>query len=204
MALRIVPAFYFQLVKKTSYFAAVSKADRSPLKIHFSHMLSEYIIGVMGPGEGATETEIRLAYRLGQLIAAQGWVLLTGGRNCGVMDAASRGAQEAGGLTIGILPTASAESVSSFVSIPVFTDLGNARNSINVLSSRVVVACGMGAGTASETALAIKSGKPVLLLGQDELTVQFFSRLGKDLVQIADSPEAVIQLITGLTGQSAR
>ena len=70
------------------------------------------IIGVMGKGNLATPLEIKGAYELGKLIAENGWILLTGGRNVGVMDAASLGAKSAGGLTIGILPGKDKKEVS--------------------------------------------------------------------------------------------
>ncbi|MGL4881753.1 MAG: cytochrome, partial [Waterburya sp.] len=63
------------------------------------------IIGVMGVGNLATPKDLELAFQLGQLIAENGWILLTGGREAGVMDAASRGAKAGGGLVIGILPS---------------------------------------------------------------------------------------------------
>ncbi len=63
------------------------------------------MIAVVGPGEGATPEDCQVAYELGQRTAQEGWVLLTGGRNAGVMDAACRGAHSSGGLTVGILPT---------------------------------------------------------------------------------------------------
>jgi uncharacterized protein (TIGR00725 family) len=63
------------------------------------------IVGVMGPGEGATARDREDAYQLGRAIAQEGWSLVTGGRNEGVMDSASRGAKEVGGLTIGVLPS---------------------------------------------------------------------------------------------------
>ena len=126
--------------------------------------MAKTIIGVMGPGDSATEEEINKASRLGKLIAEQGWVLLTGGRNVGVMEAASKGAQEAGGLTIGILPSDNNRNASKYLDIRIRTGMGSARNNINVLSSDVVVACGSGAGTTSEIMLALKAGKPLLLL----------------------------------------
>lgn len=64
--------------------------------------MSKLIIGVKGPGDGATKRETINAYKLGQLIAEQNRILLTGGRKVGVMDAASRGAKSSGGLTVGI------------------------------------------------------------------------------------------------------
>ncbi|HEY9652876.1 MAG TPA: cytochrome, partial [Coleofasciculaceae cyanobacterium] len=108
--------------------------------------MRKIIIGVMGPGEQASSTELNNAYALGKHIATQGWVLLTGGRNTGVMDAASKGAKAAGGLTVGILPTNNTTHLSDAVDIAITTDMGNARNNINVLSSDVVIACGMGTG----------------------------------------------------------
>jgi len=126
--------------------------------------MSEILIGVMGPGESATALDLQLAYQLGELIAQAGWVLLTGGRNVGVMDAASRGAKAANGLTVGILPDADSSQISSAIDIAIATDLGSARNNLNVLSSAVIIACGMGTGTASEVALALKAKKKVILL----------------------------------------
>src|SRR6266850_1082239 len=126
--------------------------------------MSRVVVGVMGPGQSASKDAIAAAFELGRLIALEGWVLLTGGRNAGVMDAACKGAREAGGLTIGILPTTDTNEMSEAVDIPILTGMGQARNNINVLSSRVIFACGMGAGTASEIALAIKAGKTVILL----------------------------------------
>lgn len=55
-------------------------------------MARKTVVGVMGPGEGATLADLERAQTLGRLIAGEGWVLLTGGRRSGVMDAASKGA----------------------------------------------------------------------------------------------------------------
>ncbi len=153
------------------------------------------IIGAIGPGEGATITDRDNAYNLGQLVAKQGWILLTGGRNVGVMDAASRGAKSVGGLTIGILPGRDIENISDAVDIPIITDMGNGRNNINVLSARVVVACGIGLGTASEIALALKNGKKVILLTDNAEAKTFFLSLSPNLVFIAENPEIAINLI---------
>ena len=151
----------------------------------------------MGPGANATASDLEFAYLLGKLIAQAGWVLLTGGRNVGVMDAASKGASDANGLTIGILPSSDTNTLSEFVDIAIVTDMGNARNNINVLSSDVIIACGMGAGTASEIALALKAGKKVILLNNDEKGIAFFRNLSKD-VAIAASPQQALQLITAM------
>ncbi|MBW4644820.1 MAG: TIGR00725 family protein [Goleter apudmare HA4340-LM2] len=153
------------------------------------------VIGVMGPGDQATEKEIQNAYKLGELIAQQGWVLLTGGRNVGVMDAASQGAKSANGLTIGVLPRDNENGISAAVDIAIFTDMGNARNNINVISSDVVIACGMGIGTASEVALALKANQPVILLSDDEISKVFFKKMSPANVYIINSCEQAIATI---------
>ena len=158
--------------------------------------MRKIVIGVMGPGDKASGVDLTNAYELGQLIAQHGWVLLTGGRNVGVMDAASKGAKAANGLTIGILPTPDTSSLSDAVDIAIATDMGNARNNINVLTSDAIVACGMGAGTASEIALALKSHKKVILLNQNKESQVFFKNLSPDSIFIADSPELAIEIIS--------
>jgi hypothetical protein len=157
--------------------------------------MKKIIIGVMGPGESASDTEITSAFQLGKLIALEGWVLLTGGRKAGVMDAASRGAKSAGGLTIGILPGNNTKGMSGAIDLAIITDLGNARNNINVLSSDVVVACGMGIGTASEVALALKNGKSVVLLHSNTESEAFFQKLSATKIAIAENTETAIEMI---------
>ena len=153
------------------------------------------IIGLMGSGDSATDTDIKNAYNLGILIAQEDWILLTGGRNVGVMDAANKGAKEAGGLTIGILPSNHTKNVSDAVDIAILTDLGNARNNINVLSSDVIIACGIGLGTVSEIALALKNKKPVILLSEHQESQQFFKGLSPNLTFIAADTKQTIKLI---------
>jgi uncharacterized protein (TIGR00725 family) len=136
----------------------------------------------MGPGEGASPDLEVLAEALGGAIARSGWVLLTGGRKVGVMAAATREAKAAGGLTIGLLPTATSVDSAPDLDLVIPTGLGHARNALNVLAAHAVVACGMGLGTASEVALALKCLRPVILLGCDDLTEAFFRRYARDLL----------------------
>jgi uncharacterized protein (TIGR00725 family) len=118
----------------------------------------------MGASE-AGPARLATARELGRRLAEQGWIVLTGGRPAGVMAAATAGAKTVpGSLTLGILPSAAGD-VGPDVDVAVFTGMGEARNAINVLTSDVVVACGVeGPGTASEVALALRAGKPVVLL----------------------------------------
>lgn len=148
------------------------------------------IIGVMGPGEGARKEDIDTAYHLGELIAEQGWVLLSGGRKSGVMDAVNKGAKSKNGLTLGILPTDEADKISEAVDLAVITNMRSGRNYLNILSSHVVIACGMNHGTASEVALALVSKKPVILLNSTEESKAFFKSIGE--VNIVQSAEEAI------------
>jgi uncharacterized protein (TIGR00725 family) len=152
------------------------------------------IVGVMGPGAGASRKDLEHARRLGALLAQEGWVVLCGGRSVGVMDAVCRGAKEAGGLTVGVLPGDDAGGASEAVDVAIVTGMGNARNAINVLSSDVVIACGMSAGTASEIALALKSDKDVIVLGEHPEAIAFFRAIGTERVTVASDPDDAITI----------
>jgi uncharacterized protein (TIGR00725 family) len=158
-------------------------------------MPRKHVIAVIGSGR-ETEPAVSNARELGRLIAENGWVLVTGGRNIGVMTAASEGAKDAkDSLTVGILPGTEAD-VSPAVDLAIVTDTGEARNNIIVLTADVVVACGVdGPGTASEVSLAIKAQKPVILLGADEAAGVFFWNIGKELVYPAATPADAIRII---------
>jgi uncharacterized protein (TIGR00725 family) len=153
------------------------------------------VVGVMGPGEGATPEENIMAFELGQAIATEGWITLTGGRSFGVMDAVLKGASEADGLTIGILPTDTEQGASEHAQIRIVTGMNSGRNYICVLSSHIVVVLGMVSGTASEVALALKANKKVILLNQDEVTVQFFKKIGTYKILVAKTVKETISHI---------
>lgn len=157
-------------------------------------MATKFIVGVMGPGESATPDENELAFELGKAIAREGWITLTGGRAFGVMEAVMEGATEENGLTIGVLPGDSEIGSSPHADIKIITGLGSARNLINVLSSHVIIVCGMAAGTASEVSLAIKADKRIILLNPDEISVQFFKKIGTYKVSVAQTVKEAIAL----------
>ena len=157
--------------------------------------MAKPIVGVMGPGENARPEENEMAFALGKAIAQHGWIVLTGGRSFGIMESAMKGAHEAGGLTIGVVPTETPLNSSDEADIKIITGMGSARNVINVLSSHILVVIGMAAGTASEVALAIKANKKVILLHQDEITIRFFKNLGTYKVMVANTIEETIEII---------
>jgi uncharacterized protein (TIGR00725 family) len=161
-------------------------------------------IAVVGPGENAAKEAIADATAVGKLIAERGWVTLTGGRAAGVMAAATRGAAEAGGLTIGILPGTAKRDAADGVSIALATGLGEARNAVLVTAADAVVACGMSPGTASEVALALRAGKPTVLVRHESDVVAFFTKLKDATLYVAPDPiEAVTWLARVLLDTSS-
>ena len=149
------------------------------------------VVGVMGGSKVAARVA-ETARELGALIARRGWVLLNGGRNKGVMAASARGAKEAGGTVIGILPDRSTKRAAPDLDIAVVTGLGDCRNLINVLSSDVVIACEGALGTLSEITLALKNGKRVILLGREvETGLEGFQRRGQ--LSVANDPTEAVE-----------
>ena len=149
----------------------------------------------MGPGENASPEENEMAFELGKAIAEQGWIVLTGGRSFGIMEAAMKGAHEVNGLTIGILPNDNALHSSDHADIKILTGMGSARNIISVLSSHVIVVIGMAPGTASEVAFAIKANKKVILLHQDKITIRFFKNIGTYKIMVANTIDETMRMI---------
>jgi uncharacterized protein (TIGR00725 family) len=94
-------------------------------------------------------------------VAERGAVLICGGMT-GVMEHAARGAKAAGGLTIGLLPTADVNDANEFIDIAIATGMGHARNAILALTPHGVIAIGGGLGTLSEIALGLRNLRPVI------------------------------------------
>jgi uncharacterized protein (TIGR00725 family) len=125
-------------------------------------------IGVIGWAQQSRddplpEATTSAAYEVGRLVAEAGAALISGGTT-GVMEAASRGAQEAGGLTIGVLPGTRRGSANRYVAIALPTGLGSARNLIHARASDAVIMIGGGAGTLNEVTIAYQSGRRVVVL----------------------------------------
>jgi uncharacterized protein (TIGR00725 family) len=126
-------------------------------------MASRPVIGVIGSGRALPEELQKLAHEVGKLIAQRGAVLVCGGLG-GVMEAAARGARENEGLVIGILPGTDKADANPCVDLAVPTGLGMARNALVVRTADVVIAFPGAFGTLSETAMALDSGKSVVVL----------------------------------------
>jgi uncharacterized protein (TIGR00725 family) len=116
-------------------------------------------ISVIGSGAEAEER----AEEVGRLLAERDAVVVTGGRG-EVMAAASRGAKEAGGTTIGILPGETRAGANEWLDYVVVTGIGHARNLAVVASGDVVIAVGGRWGTLAEIGFARVLGRPVVVL----------------------------------------
>jgi uncharacterized protein (TIGR00725 family) len=149
-------------------------------------------IGVIGGARPEARFE-KIAREVGRRIAQAGAVLVCGGL-AGVMKAASHGAKEAGGLTIGILPGAQTSEANPYIDVPIATGLGYTRNSIVAMNADVLIAVDGEFGTLSEIAYGRIFGKPVI--GLETWDVKGVERAG-------DAEEAVrmaLALVAGAKG----
>jgi uncharacterized protein (TIGR00725 family) len=125
-------------------------------------------IGVIGKNEQTAndpvaETTMQSAYEVGRLVANGGGVIVTGGMG-GAMLAASKGAKEAGGLTVAFLPSMDTATANPYVDLVFPTGLGRARNLLTARGCDAVIMIGGGCGTLNELTIAYADGKPVVVL----------------------------------------
>jgi len=123
-------------------------------------MEQTYHVGVVGSGTCA-EDLYTLAREIGYGIGKRGWTLICGGLG-GIMEGASRGCFEAGGVTVGLLPGSRKQQANPYIRIAIPTGLGDGRNLLVVRASDILIAISGGHGTLSEIALALKTGKTVV------------------------------------------
>ena len=108
----------------------------------------------------ANEVQLEFAERIGEGLARMGITVICGGRN-GVMTAVAKGASAAQGVVVGLLPDADWRAANPYVTVPIATGLGIARNAVLARASIALVAVGGGYGTISEIALGLQFGVPV-------------------------------------------
>lgn len=137
-------------------------------------------VAVVGASQ-ATASDLEDAEVVGRLLAQAGAVVVCGGRG-GVMAAASRGAAEAGGTVIGMLPGDGRADANEWVTVAIATGLGELRNGLIVRSADAMIAVGGAHGTLSEIALALQAGLPVYGLHTWEI----------DGVTATDRPQAAV------------
>ncbi len=159
-------------------------------------------ITVSAPGT-VSEEELILAETVGRHLGERGCTLVCGGLGGG-MEAACRGAKRAGGVTIGIIPGYDERDANPWIDHVICTGMGQARNAIVVASGQALIAVGGGWGTLSEIALALRLGRPVVLLGgwTDLLTRAESQSLTRDLagmVVTAETPAMAVAAAVAAT-----
>ncbi len=135
------------------------------------------VIAVVGAGKCSKKLR-DMAAEVGKYIAENGGVLVCGGLG-GIMEGAAQGAKEAGGTTIGILPTDNRDDANEYIDYVIPTGFGEARNVMVVRTADAVIAFPGKYGTLTEMAFALNAGKPVVSVNA--------WKLGEELYQ-ADTP----------------
>src|SRR6202453_2882654 len=164
-------------------------------------------IGVIGKNEQnaddpVAEETMLSAHEVGRLIAVAGGVVVTGGLG-GVMAAASEGAKEAGGVTIGFLPSMDRTSANPHLDLVFPTGRGKARNLLTARGCNALVMIGGGCGTLNELTIAYADGRPVVVLRgsggwSDRIEGvlyegQYLDERRTAPVEFADTPEAAVE-----------
>jgi hypothetical protein len=140
-------------------------------------------VGVIGASH-PTPSQAAAAEEAGRALAGAGAIVITGGRG-GVMAAASRGAAEAGGVVVGLLPGTDRSEANEWVGVALPTGLGELRNGLIVRAADAVLAVGGAYGTLSEVALALAQGVPVV--GFDTWDI--------DGIEVAGSPGEAVRRV---------
>ncbi len=154
-------------------------------------------VSVIG-GSRCSRRESELAEEVGAELARRGVTLICGGLT-GVMAAACRGAHQAGGRTVGILPGTRREDANPYVDIPIVTTIGEARNVIVVCSGQAVIAIGGEYGTLSEVAYALRNKIPVVGLNTWELSRR--GQLDGSMIIAENAGDAVDKALAAIKGR---
>jgi uncharacterized protein (TIGR00725 family) len=148
-------------------------------------------VSVIGSGGCEQDSELaRLAEEVGRRLAEAGATVVCGGRG-GVMEAAARGAAEAGGAVIGVLPWVSPKEANPHCTQVVATGIGQARNLAVVASGEAVIAVGGEWGTLSEIGHARSIGRTVIALRSWTLKGEGAMESPPGVVAVATPEQAV-------------
>ena len=146
-------------------------------------------VSVIG-GSTVTDEQYQQAREVGKLLGEHGHDVVCGGLT-GVMEAVCRGAHEAGGHTVGILPGEHTAAANDYVQTAIATGMGNARNALVVLNGAAVIAIDGGTGTLSELGHALDMGRPVAGLGTHRLD----SVAGGDAIEHVETPAEAVDYV---------
>jgi len=158
-------------------------------------------VAVVGGGGTLSEEVASAAAALGRELARLGAVIVCGGLE-GVMEAASRGAREAGGTVIGVLPGLDHADGNPHLSVAIATGMGFGRNTIIAVTCDAMVAVDGSYGTLSEIAQALNHGRHVVALGTWDLPAA--GRVDPALFHVAPTPEAAARLAVDLASRRER
>ncbi len=161
-------------------------------------------IAVIGDAVASVEA-LAFAEELGRGIGERGWALISGGRD-GIMGAVSQGCKEAGGIAVGLLPTADDSSGNEDCQVLIPTGMGWTRNSLTALAGDAVVAIGGRAGTLSEIAFSWSYGKPIVAatgLGgwSEKLAGKAIDDRRSDILLPAATPGEALRLLEEVLAQ---
>ncbi len=151
------------------------------------------VISVIGGHQADAKTQ-ELARKVGKMIAQLGAVLVCGGLD-GVMKAAAQGCQEAGGLTIGLLPGKEKSDANPFIDIAITTTIGFARNAMVACSADIIIALPGSHGTSSEISYGLVYKRPVLDLGGWDV---------KGMIKVKNVEQAKVMILKILKEKSRR
>ncbi len=127
------------------------------------------LIAVIG-GADPEPAALTAAEEVGRLLAERGMGVVCGGLT-GVMEAVCKGAFEAGGLTVGILPSYREADANQYVKISLPSGIGYVRNAMVVRAGRATIAIDGSYGTLNEMSMALAEGIPVVALDSWEFSV---------------------------------
>jgi uncharacterized protein (TIGR00725 family) len=149
--------------------------------------------------DSCTEVAREAAYRVGRAIAMEGGTVICGGLG-GVMEAASKGALDAGGYSVGIIPSADADEANRYCEFVIATGLGRSRNFIVAYSGDAMIVVGGGAGTLSEAAAAYQAAKPIVAVKgtggvADEWAGRYLDARRTRLIEGGSSPEDAVKKV---------
>ena len=155
---------------------------------------------IIGNNDNGFTPELEnIAYQTGAEVAKSNSILITGGLG-GVMKAASKGAKDSGGITVGIIPQNDKSEANEFCDIIIPTGIGLMRDFLNVLSADGVIAIGGGSGTLSEICAAYMYSKPIVVLKNSggtatKFTDQYLDHRKNVKIIGVETPKDAVELI---------
>lgn len=149
-------------------------------------------VSVIG-GSTIDDGTYELGRVVGRLLADRGHEVVCGGHG-GTMEAVCRGAREADGETLGILPGEDRKSANEWVTTPVVTGMGNARNALVVLNGDAVIAIDGAAGTLSELGHALDFRRPIAGIDTHPIELEGY--------EAVETPEEAVEFVEEAVGRS--